>query len=279
MMDGASVNQTNIPQQGASEVTFSPDDNVLHMHNGLPGSNHVREYFYARQRFGTVLSFRPQVNGAALANFAGAKVVMTGYGPDGPIYAEIDSNELKDAKTTGGGEINNDAEKIFDGRRTTTLGTVIPTTQPNLASLVIEGVNMLARSKYFANTAELVVLGDPLIKPMRNVLIIVMTYRKKKNGRIVPRIHYTSGIWGISEVRHIIQNGEFITNLTLYRNDKLTPEGLKEASELYKNAFVDPSGTDGIQDQPPPDETQAPSETAQANAGLQNNYPTNDVLR
>lgn len=276
-MDANSVNEKNVPQNGASAVLFTADDNVLHMHDGIPGSNHVREYFYARQQFGTVLSFRPQVNGIALANFAGATVYVNGFDPKTgePIRVEIDAGEINKTASYNTGELE-DSYKIWDGKKTTTLNNIVPTTQANLGTMVIEGANMLVRAKQFAATAELVVLGDPLIKPMRQVLVIVMTFRKKKDGRVIPRIHYTSGIWTVSKVRHIIQNGEFITNLELYRNDKITPEGLREISSIFNDAFVDSDKEDGAKNQPP---AETGSGGQQEQAGLQNNYPTNDLLR
>jgi hypothetical protein len=107
-----------------------------------------------------------------------------------------------------------------------------------------------------SNQAVLIVMGDPSIKPMRNVLVVVLTNKQRANGTYITVPHYTSGIWGIMSVRHVIQNGEFITQLSLFRNDAINEDGQLNTNVIDTDVNMGVARSNTPSSDTPADQTQ-----------------------
>ena len=233
------------PNEAMTILRYEPDTNIAHMHNHLFNTPHIREYVYARQQHGTILSFRPQITGLPIANYGGASIEMAGVdGKTGKlITVTLDPGNMPGMPSTGDQAQQEVAQPGADQK--VKLGRYLPTTQTNIANMTAEGVGAMMRARTFANRATLIVLGDPSIKPMRNVLVIVLTNKQRANGTYITVPHYTSGIWGIESVRHVIQNGEFITQLSLFRNDAINEDGQNNTKIVFSGGHFGGGGAGG----------------------------------
>lgn len=242
------------PNEAMTILWYEPDTNVAHMHNHLFNTPHVREYVYARQQHGTILSFRPQMNGLATSQYGGATIEMasTDSKTGEMITVKLDPQKIPGMPSTGD-QVDQNFVQIASDQKVT-LGRYLPTTQTNIANITAEGVGAMMRARYMSNQATLIVMGDPSIKPLRNVLVIVLTNKQRVNGTFITVPHYTSGIWGIMSVRHVIQNGEFITQLSLFRNDAINEDGQLNTNVIDTNTGV--AASQATPDTKPADQTQ-----------------------
>lgn len=244
------------PNEAMTILRYEADTNIAHMHNHLFNTPHVREYVYARQRHGTILSFRPQMNGLATAQYGGATIEMAGM--DGKtqeiISVQLDPSSIPGMPSTGD-QVDQNYTKIASDQKVK-LGRYLPTTQTSIANITVEGVGAMMRARYMSNQAVLIVMGDPSIKPMRNVLVVVLTNKQRANGTYITVPHYTSGIWGIMSVRHVIQNGEFITQLSLFRNDAINEDGQLNTNVIDTDVNMGVARSNTPSSDTPADQTQ-----------------------
>jgi hypothetical protein len=234
-----------VPAQGAYQVfvdssTRDPEKPerckpTVHFHPHLLDSPPIREYTYARYGAGAVISFKPDVMAAAIAALGGLNAFNRSMDPVTKEIAEAVYNidvvkvtnpdgsldETQGALSTGSHVETAGPERFPDNiMDVEKIGRIYPSSHTGFQNLMVEGVNFFQKARDFSNVAELVVLGDPLIRPMRNITVTVLTFREDKSGGPpLPRVHFTSGVWNVKEVRHIIQGGEYITMLGLFRND------------------------------------------------------------
>ena len=73
--------------------------------------------------------------------------------------------------------------------------------------------NLWGKSADIPITASAEIFGDPNIKPLSNVKILVYLKRRQR-----VKLHYTSGIYQVVGVKHTISVGEFKTELKLVKN-------------------------------------------------------------
>ena len=150
-----------------------------------------------------LISFEPEIKGSLLLgiNSTGERVRAPVYNPITKTRRvfEIDQRSVKNVKL--------DTKKVSIGAES--LRPISTETGKELIALR----NLWGRSADIPITARAVIFGDPDIRPLSNVKILV--YLKSKH-RV--KLHYTSGIYQVVGVKHTISVGEFQTELTLVRN-------------------------------------------------------------
>lgn len=200
-------------------LRHNTDHGVTCFHPYLIDSNHVREYVYARQQYGAIISWKPDINEALVAALAasGAKADTFDMVRKDFSTTIVDSVTAPNRLVTGP-----ETKANFEGVHDEELRKNVPTAQPAKNGTWAEMLNHFESARMAAMTGTLTVIGDPLIKPGRNVSILVHTFYVKPDGTVVPVLHWTSGVWMIQRTQHIIQAGEYITVLTLFRTDVLT---------------------------------------------------------
>lgn len=226
--------------------------NMIHYHppiGALNGVPYAREYTYARQQYGAVISFKPDVMGAGLAQLSGMRSIVQLFDTHRKSYEQ----RVVDQRTAPNGMVTGD--RVSDGtipalNTSDQAGDRVDATrflfssQPNARLGWVEGLQMWQAARFFNLQAELTVIGDPLIRPGWKIAVKVITYRMDEDGRIIPRIHYTSGGWIIMKVRHTISGGQFLTQLSLLRNDAFTggrpvDQPQQGVSETSADPFLD----------------------------------------
>jgi hypothetical protein len=138
---------------------------------------------------------------------------------------------------------------------------IYATAFPNIDTAWVEGLQMWQSARSFVLKAELVIVGDPLLEPGWSVHIAVQTYRIDEDGNVFRRLHYTSGIWLIYEVRHVIQGGQYLSFLQVHRNDAF--EGASPTNE--DGQPVAGSAARGVLES--------------SNTQFLDNFPNNEILR
>jgi hypothetical protein len=127
-----------------------------------------------------------------------------------------------------------ETKEIYTNSRNTTglagEGRFIPedsTTPPplrigyqNEESAIAFSAAYYARFSHINVTSRLRIHGNPLINPADKVAITVL--RGAQTTRTIRDIHPTSGTYGIKSVTHSISDGNYITDLELFRRGNLT---------------------------------------------------------
>jgi hypothetical protein len=251
------------PNSGFYAWTYDTATRTIHYHPPIAvfwQTPQAREYTYARQQYGAVVSFKPDVMGAALAQLGGMRTIIQLFdagrkrageaildqrsAPNSPVTGQRVSDGTIPALDTGDAANDRvDAKRYFFSA------------QPNMSLGWVEGLQMWQAARFFTLRAELTVIGDPLIRPGWKVGIKVITYRMDEDGRVIPRIHYTSGVWMVMEIRHVISGGQYLTFLSLLRNDAFNggqpvEQGQQSAqqgvTESSSSAFLDSVGNNAV---------------------------------
>lgn len=237
---------------------------VLHVHAPPLTAPFVRQYTYMRQQLGTVIQWSPDFQETALARIGGVRADMRGFDPNTKEFRDcsVDIDSMKDADFNGPPGPSHTA---LLGSNLLPVRTVFPSAEGPIANFCVEGLNFFRRAYSFQIGGTLIVLGDPLIRPSRNVMLLVFTFRSVAPGApLVPVLSFTSGIYNILEVRHVIQGGEYLTIMRLLRNGALPPEG------------VDPTGPEGGI-RPPEETVQSNALDVSTSSTFLNTYPNNIV--
>jgi hypothetical protein len=250
----------------------SPEPPTLHFHPPNLSAPASRSYYYTRSRLGTVLRFEPVVNGQLIALFGGVTAVLAGTDmvTKKPISSKSQSTD-PDNNSLPGNPLPTETTYQEDGPDGVVSKTVSPTTLNNSPDKNKEEQQGAAQSfrqsgSLASLTAQMVVLGDPKVRAGMTVDISIEVFNPAGSGDSLgwdylvdstqgilgsiflnrptpPRelyvkrgLHYTSGKWLVSEVRHVIQGGEYLTYLELLRNTLQTPSfsgfGKSEADDL-----------------------------------------------
>jgi len=188
-----------------SPFVVSWRDNKLHFKR-LPLENRaVKAFAYnaTHLHYEPLLSFEPEIKGSMLLgiNSTGEKVKAIRYDPitkQKQVF-EIDQRTVKNVKL--------DTKKISTGAES--LRPFSSETGKELTALK----NLWGKSADIPITASAEVFGDPNIKPLSNIKILV--YLKRGQG---VKLHYTSGVYQVVGVKHTISVGEFKTELKLVKN-------------------------------------------------------------
>jgi|WetSurSiteA1Bulk_404760.scaffolds.fasta_scaffold00002_102 hypothetical protein len=201
--------------RGGFMVNFDNEKKMLHFHSVPYNLPIIREYEYARNRTGAIISYKPEVNGIAMVNLGASTTIAQGYDTlnKEPITVEVDASVTKDAQVEGGVTTfrTEPTPDSLDHAIREEFGDKYFDSSLNSKEAVrIEATNYFTSLRKFAMTATLRIIGDPLIKPMRRIRIIV------NSSRGVP--HFVSGTWFIQEVKHIIKNGSYFCDLSLFRH-------------------------------------------------------------
>lgn len=224
------------PNEGPYNVYYEAVTNILHFHPTYRlDERPVRIYTYARQRTGAILSFTPNIVGQMVALLGGSNSKMDGMDlvthenftslgqdelfPTKPLFCPVAPGILLDSGYNP--NANRSALREFN------------TTMPNKQNADAEMANLYLSARTAALTAELKIIGDPLIQPMRHIMVIVYTH----NGNL----HYTSGIYQVIEALHIIQGGTYETTLKLIRD----AIAFDDSSKFLRNhgKIIDAKGT------------------------------------
>lgn len=256
------------PNQGGCMMRHDATNNTLCFHPPIgmyPGVPYAREYTYGRQQYGAVISFKPNVNGAAMAQFGAGETVVDFLDTGRKKFEQVVLNQENNPESfvTGPNVSDGTAPGNPTGAQAgerKPMRRYFNTPFQNVDTAYVEGLSMWQSARYFVMDAELVIIGDPLIQPGWSVKVMVQTYRMDEDGNIHPRIHYTSGIWVVHEARHIIQGGQYITILQLLRNDAIEG-GIPIEAESQQRSF---QGDSGVMDS--------------ANSAFTDNFPNNSVL-
>ena len=217
------VMRTEAGDSGKTRIVISSD---------VPRRSVVANYVVGREVMGEMIEFSPQVMGSIILSLGGGKQVGIGVDPETKSVRKVMSTHLEDQPRTGD-------------------VTVHPVSaQPNqyhqlpFSSLAdIEGFTKGNRATIDKNQfpATAVVLGNPLLKPLDQINVVVL--KSNASGavdQVTDRsLATTSGVYRILEVEHIISAGMFRSNLTLYRES-----GFIGAGELGIRLAInlDPTG-------------------------------------
>ena len=221
---------------------------VAHAHPPLYTTPPIRQYTYARQQLGAVIEWAPDFNDEALAKLGAVKVDLRGLDVNNKefIDCQIDLQKIKGAQFVGPpqpiglGDLSTDAAPI---RR------IFKTANGSIKDYCVEGLNFFRKAYNFCTGGTLTVLGDPLIRPQRNIMLLVFTFRAVAEGTLVPELSFTSGVYIVQEVRHIIDGGQYLSALRLFKNNRQSPidvppppdesGGVRNAEQLPAQAQFD----------------------------------------
>lgn len=221
----AGTAEENDKDSANSVMFYDSTSNTVHVHPPLLDGEPVRKYTYARQQFGSVISFRPVVLGEGVALFGGINPALGGT--DSKTKKPFEAGTAAEEGGTLATQVP--ANPSDQAGPEDLLGEILQSDirQPrttsekneNLAKIEAESYEQSARM--FVNNAQLTVVGDPRIRPGRNVVVEVLTYKIKPDGSTTVYEHYTSGVWHIMQTRHVIQGGQYLTTMELIRKDIL----------------------------------------------------------
>jgi len=188
-----------------SPFTVNWRDNKLHFKRLKFEDKPVKTFAYnaTHLQYNSLLRFEPEIKGSMLLgiNSAGERVKAVRYDPitkQRQVF-EIDQRTVKNVKL--------DTKKISIGAES--LRPFSSETGRELIALK----NLWGKSADIPITASAEIFGDPDIKPLSNVKILVYL---KSRQRV--KLHYTSGIYQVVGVKHTISVGEFKTELRLVKN-------------------------------------------------------------
>ena len=185
--------------------TLNWSDNKLHFKRLRLEEKPLKTYAYnaTHLQYESLLRFEPEIDGIVLLgiNSTGERVKAIRYDPitkQRQVF-EVDQRSVKNVKLDTK-RVSVDAESIrpFSSE-----------TGKELAVLK----NLWGKSADVAISATAEIFGDPDVKPLSNIKVLVYL----KSGQRV-KLHYTSGIYQVIGVRHTISAGEFRTELQLLKN-------------------------------------------------------------
>ncbi|SMO59312.1 Phage protein D [Balnearium lithotrophicum] len=193
--------------QRANESPFTVNwkDNKLHFKR-LPLENKpIKTFAYnaTHLQHEPLISFEPEVKGSMLLgiNSTGENVKAVRYDPitkQKQVF-EINQKTVKNVKL--------DTKKV--SVKAESLRPFSSETGKELTVLK----NLWGKSADIPVTASAEIFGNPDIKPLSNIKVLVYI---KKGQRV--KLHYTSGIYQVVGVKHSISVGDFRTELRLIRN-------------------------------------------------------------
>lgn len=175
------------------------DDTVIF--KPLPQSpEYKREYIFARDQYGTVKSWAPQINGMVFLAQGGGELVCAGYDPatKKPIYRVVDLESATKLKI---------ANKTIDKKVKAHTGRHASLPFNSLAKVDAWAENKYTRARESVVTARLEVLGDPKLFPLDYVKVTALLTDGSP--------HYTSGGYYVNEVVNTITPGSFTTEMML----------------------------------------------------------------
>jgi hypothetical protein len=207
---------------------YDNTDQTCHVEPIIPNAVEIkahRSYTYGRKRSGAVISFKANINTGALVAFGAEESKVSGinYSSKEPINMSVSTNSPATQPTAGP---QRDPVKINGKLASRTYQT----SQQTDAGMYAEALNMKQRAELFNMTSELTIVGDPLIRPSMFVDLTVLSY-KQEGIYSVPYVHFTSGLFAIESVRHVMQGGEYISVLELRRKSARSSTDFADASD------------------------------------------------
>lgn len=204
-------------QAGGYVLYFDPDKDTLHFHPPRYEEGPVKTFVW-RNKLTEVIRFSPEYNGNLLAT------MLTRGAAFAPALdaTTVETSEYVKSDTKGGGKGN-----TTDPNASKTENTV--SDEPwKTTSRVTKDFH----DKYFAEneakfwwyrtawmaafTGELVIVGDPTVKPFKKYEIQV---HKATGG-----LHWTSGLYWASGIQHSVVNGTYQSTLNVWRSGMKTGE-------------------------------------------------------
>ena len=193
--------------QRENEAPFTVNwrDNKLHFKRLTLESKPVKTFAYnaVHVHYDPLLSFTPEIRGSMLLgiNSTGERVKAIRYDPitkQKQVF-EIDQKTVKNVKL--------DTKKV--SIKAESLRPFSSETGKELTALK----NLWGKSADIPITATAEIFGNPDIKPLSNVKILVYLKREQR-----VKLHYTSGTYQVVSVKHTISVGDFRTELRLVKN-------------------------------------------------------------
>lgn len=202
----------------------SPDaEKVLHYHQGLWDSPPIRQYTYLRQQYGAVIEWRPDIQEEALAYIGGHTTETRSFDPGSKEFVTSTSDVNTTKGATRGGDTQSSPLDLYNDEKVQ-VKRVFPSTRGTvIGEHYVEGVNFFEKAFNWKSGGTLIVIGDPLVRPARNVLLLVFTFVEGRDGKLAPVLNFTSGVYNIQRVTHLIQGGEYLTVLELQANRNFKP--------------------------------------------------------
>lgn len=162
-----------------------------------------RVYLFARDPYGTMVSWAPQVNGTAYLVGGGGKLNAESYDPKEkkPIIKEVTIQKSGQVVVKDGG-----GSGVYTGRQ----ATLAFDAKDRVGSW---GKHKVTRARELAITSTATVLGDPGLAPLDYIEVYVI----KADGGY----HYTSGGYFLQKVENSISKGKFETNFVCVASPQL----------------------------------------------------------
>lgn len=244
-----------------SNLDSSTEPPTLHFHPPVYNNPTARTYVYGRSRHGVVISFSVVVQGELIVLFGGGSLM--GISTDTArkslktLVSKSDGEPVGMSNASNGVQLSShikmQGRPTVDGQQPN-VDTIKPISKGSLVDQVQTDLEASRQMAEMASvTAQMVIIGDPLIKPGMSVNVIIQTGIHTGMGPSISESmlgnfssgalggmtsllgilndpapaqvftqvqaeHYASGSWQVMEARHVIQGGEYLTYLELFRN-------------------------------------------------------------
>ena len=192
---------------------------MFHFHSQLWDSPPIRQYTYLRSQYGNIIEWRPDIQDIGIARLGGARADQLTFDPGSKEFKEktVDLEAVVGSSFTG--SVADSPLVTLTKSATIPVRKKFPSVEGPVGDFQVEGVNFFEKAYNFAYTGTLIILGDPLIRPGRNVVLLVFTFRDTADGQLLPVLNFTSGVYNVQTVRHVIEGGQYLTVLSLRRNN------------------------------------------------------------
>lgn len=219
------------PNSGDYKLFFDTlkDPPTLHFHPSRAVREKPRRYVVNTDRLGTVQEFSPDYQGKALYAEGRSAVMVT--------YRDKETREIRTLERKA---------ETFDG--TPVDAKYVPVETGHYSKLEVPSFTM-EEAKTYLDTyysrlsslvvdATLTIEGDPSLKPDSYVDILVLTPEGKR--------YFTSGIYYVPSIRHVVQEGSYESELSLTKNsldvgdvkNEETPAISSAQSSTHKKAGI-----------------------------------------
>jgi hypothetical protein len=209
---------------GNYRTWFDDSSNTLHFHPPRAGTEDVvRKYIFMRDRMGEMISFAPEIKGAALAYGGGVSAAPYMDAQTGEVgHVEASDSSTPDKTLLGGPSTQTAAPKAEQA--------MVVENRPLRDA---DQADAAARNRYhqasdYLYGATAVVVGDPELPVQKIVDVTVLSPAGKQ--------HYTSGPYLILELLHVITDGSYQTTLTLHRNAQQTADGADKGTGVVRSS-------------------------------------------